>query len=104
MEDLTIPASTGKRIAALVAAASLLINVAGWASSHMVSYSELRSRVDTIAVGGSEALQKHATDAMGKFVDQERRLTRLETIEEQNAARLTNIEGLQIQILRELRK
>ena len=104
MDDLTIPASAGKRIAALVAAASLLINVAGWASSHLVGYSQLSSRVDAISTTGGEALKAHAADAMTKFVDQERRLTRMETIEEQNAYRLSSIEADVKQILKELRK
>jgi hypothetical protein len=104
MDDLTITASTGKRIAALVAAASLLVNVAGWAGSQMVNYSQLRARVDSIAEGGSVALQTHTKESMGKFVDQEKRLTRLETIEEQNLARLSNIERDVKEVLRELRK
>ena len=70
----------------------------------MVQYSHLQSRVDSLAATGSDALKAHTADAQSKFIDQEKRLTRLETIEEQNSHRLTNIETLQVQILRELRK
>lgn len=105
MDDapLTIPASTGKRIAALVAVVSLLVNVGGWASTQMVNLSQMRTEIAAIRDGGSTALKAHTSDAMAKFVDQERRIVRLETKIEEIGTQLHGIQSDVKEVLKELR-
>jgi hypothetical protein len=103
-DSLLSSPSAGKRIAAIVTVATLLINVAGWASSHLVGYSQMRTEVQAIRETGSTALKVHTEDALKKFVDQERRIVRLETKMEEIDTRLSNIQTDLREVLREVRR
>lgn len=103
VDDLKNSPSMGKRIVAGLSAALLVINVGGWASAQIVGIAQMRTEVAQLRESGPVALKAHTDDAMAKFVNQETRLIRLETIEEQNSHRLTNIERDVKDILREIR-
>jgi hypothetical protein len=97
LDQIQLPATTDepsapKRAIALVSIVSLAINLVGIGGPGLIFLTQLRADVT--------ALQNDTRDIPAR----ERRLVRVETQQEEIARRLANIEAIQLQILREVRR